>query len=188
MKRMVIKLENLLVDIVGETEVFGIKRTQVREAGNTKAPIRTFFPGALREATSEDESHIIYLYTDDDSGEVHELKLQKDFIHAVTKLLEIGRCTAKTAAAILDSIDKPDTDTNRRQFRAAVAYWIDKGILIVSSSNGYFVASSAEEVEACIVNKERQAKANLRRAAHLRTMDIIASTDRFKQELRVCSC
>jgi hypothetical protein len=182
MKRLVLKSENLLVDVVSEIEIGGVMRYRVRDANNAKAEIRTFLSYALREPTEEElePDHIVYLYTDEETGEEKTLKLKKAFIKSVPAFLEIGRGTALTAKEVMDKLAQPDTDSNRRQFRAACAYWIEKGLVVVSTSNGYFIAGSAEEVESCVKNKERQANANLKRAALLKSMDITSSITLFQ--------
>lgn len=177
---MVVKAENLLVDVLSEYEIAGVKRLQVRDAKNKKESPRTFLETALREATDDDMDHIFYLFTDEETGEDRTIKLQKDFIDAIPKLLRIGiACTTKQ---VLDKMGKEDTDTARRQFRAAVAYWIEKGIAICSTTSGYFIPIAKEEIESCVRNKERQANANLKRAAYLRGMNLASSITVFNQE------
>lgn len=130
--------------------------------------------------------YVLYLFTDDD-GKEHTLHLQKSYLAGVRENIEIGRANARTTKSFLeDCMHEEDTDGNRRHFRAAVAYLIDHGILICSTVSGYFVADSAEEVEACISNKEKQAHSNLKRAARLRSMSIEKSKAIFqgKEEIK----
>lgn len=180
-KRMIFKAENLLVDVLGEMEIGGVKRFKVRDANNKKADIRTVLEYALREPTEEDIDHIVYTYTDDETGDVHTVKLQKEYLSAVPKHLRLGMGTAVTTKWILEQMDKPDTDASRRQFRGAVAYWIERGVVICSTSNGYFIAVEGSEVQKCVQNKERQAHANLKRAELLKGMDIEKSIHAFHQ-------
>jgi hypothetical protein len=177
--RKVFKAENLLVDVLGTTEVGGVTRVRIRDAQNKKADIRTVLEFALREPTEEDLQDVFYLYTDEETGEVHELVLQKEFINAIPTFLGFSKLAARTTKSVLADMVKPDTDSTRRQFRAAVAYWIERGVVVCSNSNGYFIAETAEEVESCVKNKERQANANLKRAKLLRSMDIEKSTSLF---------
>jgi hypothetical protein len=126
--------------------------------------------------------YVLYLFTDDD-GKEHTLHLQKSYLAAVRKNIEIGRKNARTTKWFLEEcMNEEDTDGNRRHFRAAVAYLIDHGILICSTVSGYFVADSAEEVEACVSNKEKQAESNLKRARRLRAMDVERSKQIFRGE------
>lgn len=182
MKRLVFKSENLLVDVLDEYEVAGIKRFKVRDAKNNKTDVRTVLESSLREPTEDDIEHVVFLYQDEETGEVHTIKLMKEFISAIPRHLGVGRLCAVTAKAVLGLMGKEDTDTMRRQFRAAVAYWIEKGIVICSTTSGYFIAETGSEVQSCVEHKERQARANLRRAEYLRGMDVEKSTTIFRQQ------
>lgn len=179
---MVLKAENKLVDVLEEAGMFGqYKKYRIRDANNKKAPTRVVLDFALREVSEEDETHIVYLWTDEETGEVHTLKLSKDFIKSVRENVHPGITNSVTTKEVIARMGKEDTDSQRRQFRAAVAYWQDRGLLICSNSKGYFIATSHEELDSCVSNKERQARANLNRAAFLRSMSIEDSLKLYSQ-------
>lgn len=178
---LVYKPENLLVTLLDANVVNsgGITRYRVRDVKNKKADTRLVLDLQLRPATTDDLSYVTYLYTDEETGEVHTLTLEKEYIDAIRSELSVGKENAVTAKEVLASIGKKDTDSIRRQFRAAVAYWIERGLLICSTSSGYFIARNSAEVAECVLNKERQANGNLKRAAFLKSMDVDKSRSLF---------
>jgi hypothetical protein len=167
--------ENLLCTIV-ETDYKVEGRHKVHPTNSKdKKEFRILPADKLRLATDDDLDHIEYLYTDEETGQVVSMKLRKAYVEAIPRYLSIGKSLVVTTKDILTQINEPDSDGTRRQFRAAVAWWIEKGIIICSTNSGYFVADNSKEVQDCVTNKERQAEGNLRRARLLKSMDVDAS-------------
>lgn len=167
--------------------VNGVILSKVIDADDKDAQERILPAIKFRPATEADLPYIEYLFTDENTGEIQTLKIQKVFIEAIPAFIKIGKDNAVPTKNVLSYISKKDTDTNRRQFRAAVGWWIDRGLVICSTTSGYFVAANSAEVNDCVVNKRRQADANLKRAAFLESMDVEASKVKFL-EMGVTKC
>jgi hypothetical protein len=126
----------------------------------------------IAEAEGEDSLFIRYLYVDDLTGEKRHTSVPRKYAEAV-ELLKYGRHNAEPVSKILDEMGEEDTDSNRRKWRAAVEYILfwrdnDHDIFPCSTTSGYYIAKTRDEVEACLQNKEKAAKALLDRVTEIR--------------------
>lgn len=116
------------------------------------------------------------LWTDPDTGIA--TRLDKRFLDVIGHLL-VGRDNAVTTAELLDLMGAPDTDSNRRQIRGAIDYYITEHAIAIcsisSASGGYFVASHPSEVEEAVNEKRKKAASLQKSAARLASFDIEAS-------------
>jgi len=90
--------------------------------------------------------------------------------YPVINHLKIGQPQAITSSDLLALLGQEDNDSNRRQLRAAIDYYlIEEGVQICVTSDGYFIASSKEDLLLAASEKEMKANSLLRSAARLRS-------------------
>jgi hypothetical protein len=91
-------------------------------------------------------------------------------IATVRHLLREGRANAQTGADLMAAVRVLDIQCDHlRRIGEAVAALIEEGVPVCSrSSEGYYLAGTAEEIEAALRETEKRARMTLRRRRLLR--------------------
>ncbi len=106
------------------------------------------------------------------------------YIEAIPKFMGVGQKKCLSTATLLSKIGKTDSDNNRRMFRLAVEYYqLVKGVCIVSTTEGYWVAGNRREQRMGSQHRRKEAQNIIARAEELDAMDVQQSLTNWGREL-----
>lgn len=96
-----------------------------------------------------------------DTNELVQVEVQ--YVKWMAKLVKAGERNAISQRDALKAMGVTDTDSHRRQWRAAADYWQEQGVFVGATAKGYFLVSTEEERKKCLEHKQKAIEANTRR-------------------------